>query len=406
MHCGSHFRIGGPGSFPGRYGLALEAYCCKTYGHTCCEIDSLTIHSRAPGIGGRLRAATLSGMEANAAPTRSIRALLHAFDSTAELLAVARPGQGLANEVYFLHTSRSDFVLKVFDDEVGSWKPQKELAIHSVMRDLEIPSPAILLVDASKRVVPFTYSLSDRIAGEAFSRVLPSLSVEATCRIYRQLGDCMGRLHAITFSQFGDVHREDGELVVGPAYELGRDANGHYPGPFATWLEMHREIVEHRLNLMQGTVFEDLVPQIEEYFRSSHEEIDFDIVPRLLHMDLHPGNILVKDDRIAGILDVEESIVGHNEYDLMRTELANFRGQDPAYERAFMDAYTDHVSIDEGYLGRKYFYDVSRMLAWIRSLLLNANDVTSDHANRYRQAARAHLLSLIADHPTATGVNA
>ncbi len=327
-------------------------------------------------------------MEANRVPIESIRKLLHAFDPGPTLLHVDRPGQGLANEVYFLSTSKSDLVLKVFDDEAGGWKPRKDLAITGLMRDLDIPAPTILLVDASKRVVPFGYSLSERIAGEAYSRVLPSLSVEDNSRIYRHLGDCVGRLHATTFERFGDVHLEDGDLVVGPAHELGRDANGHSPGPFATWQEMHRAIVEHRLHLMRGTAFEDLVPRIARYFDECGDVIDFDVMPRLLHMDLHPGNILVEGGQITAILDVEESIVGHNEYDLMRTELGNFRGQDPAYERAFMAAYTAHVPLDEGYLDRKRFYDLSRTLAWIRSLILHGDRHTGE------QAARSHLVGL------------
>lgn len=330
-------------------------------------------------------------MRASRATTEAIRALLHAFDVRSELLHVARPDQGLANEVYFLKTSRSALVLKTFDDEAGVWKPRKELAIHSLLRELDVPSPDVLLVDSSKALVPFIYSLSERIEGKTLSSVLPLLSVDENRRIYRRLGDYVGRLHSTTFRHFGDIRPQDGQLVVGPAHELGRDRNGRLHGPFATWLEMHRAIVELRLHLMQGTAFENLVPRIARYFEEHGDVIDFDVVPRLLHMDLHPGNILVKDGEIVAILDVEESIVGHNEYDLMRTELGNFRGQNPAYERAFMDAYTDRVPLDEGYLGRKRFYDVSRTLAWIRSLIL--------HGDRHSgaQAARAHVEALIRD---------
>ncbi len=104
--------------------------------------------------------------------------LLHAFEPASELLRVARPGQGFANDVYFLKTSRSDLVLKVFDDGAGLWKPHKEQAICSLMRELDIPSPHVLLVDSTKTIVPFIYSLSERIDGDAYSRVLPSLSVD------------------------------------------------------------------------------------------------------------------------------------------------------------------------------------------------------------------------------------
>lgn len=66
-------------------------------------------------------------------------------------------------------------------------------------------------------------------------------------------------------------------------------------------------------------------------------------------MDLHPGNVLLNDGQVSAILDVEEAIAGHNEYDLMRTELANFRGRSPAFACAFMLAYGAHVSLDERY---------------------------------------------------------
>lgn len=336
-------------------------------------------------------------MDATRATSASIRALLHAFDPGSELLHVSRPAEGLASEVYFLGTRRSELVLKVFDDEAGAWKPQKELAIQSLMRGLGIPSANVLRVDVTKTVVPFSYTLAERIGGNAYSRVLPSLSVEENSSIYRQLGDYLGRLHATTFPQFGDVLEQDGQLVVGPARELAGDADDRWQGPFSTWLEMHGKIVEHRVHLMEGTEFGDLIPQVERYFRERAGEIDFAIVPRLLHMDLHPGNILVQDGEITGILDLEESIVGHNEYDLMRTKLANFRGHDPAYERAFMDAYADHLFLDEGYLSRKHFYDVSRTLAWVRSLILNAHRYSRDQAHRYRQAAHSHMLALLTD---------
>ncbi|MBA2470341.1 MAG: aminoglycoside phosphotransferase family protein [Chloroflexia bacterium] len=333
-------------------------------------------------------------MESNRATVGSIRTLLYAFEPASELLRVARPGQGFVNDVYFLTTSRSDLVLKAFDDEAGAWKPHKELAICSLMRELDIPSPSVLLVDSTKTIVPFIYSLSERIDGDVYSDVLSSLSVDENRRIYRQLGDYLGRLHLTTFSRFGDVRCQDGELVVGPAHELDRDAAGRLQGPFATWLDMHREIVNTRLKLMRGTAFADLVPRIGTYLQNHHAEIDCDIVPRLLHMDLHPGNILIRDGQMAAILDVEESVVGHNEYDLMRTELANFRDRDPAYERAFMDAYTGHVLLDEGFARRKHFYDASRTLAWIRSLILNSHAYPGDQADRYRQAARSHVESL------------
>lgn len=320
----------------------------------------------------------------------SIRAILQTFDRSLTLVDVTRPEQGIVNNVFFLGTLRTDFVLKTFDDDSGLWKPQKEAAMYSRMRALDIPAPVVLVVDASRTVAPFTYSLSARVEGRAWSDVHASLDDDQNTHHYGQLGFYLSRLHANTFAQFGDVHCRNGDLVVGSAYEPGEAR-----GPFTTWRLMHREIVNSRLRLIHGTAFEDLAPWIEDYFARTDGLIDFEVAPRLLHMDLHRGNILIENDRISGILDVEESIVGHNEYDLMRTELANFRGQPPGYERAFMDAYTQHIALDEGYLARKNFYDASRTLAWIRSLVLHGERYSKGQPAQSSHAARAHLMALM-----------
>jgi Ser/Thr protein kinase RdoA (MazF antagonist) len=244
-------------------------------------------------------------------------------------------------------------------------------------------------------VAPFIYSLSERIDGHPYSDVFASMSVVENSRIYDRLGDYLGVLHSRTFSHFGDVYRQAEDLVVGPAHELDRDATGTLRGPFARWPDMHHEIVNTRLRLMRGTEFEDLIPRIDGYFRERQKVLDCDITPRLLHMDLHRGNMLIRNGQIAGILDVEEAIAGHNEYDLMRTELANFRGHNPGYERAFMDAYTRHVALDDGYVLRKNFYDVSRTLVWIKSLILHGTAYSNYQAEQSSQAARAHLVTLL-----------
>lgn len=323
-----------------------------------------------------------------------IRAILAEYDPHCALLQRARPGSGIANTVLYLTTTREELILRIFADDVGSWKPQKERTIFAHMRSLGIPVPVIHKVDASKRVVPFIYSLSARIEGEPFSRAFSSLSDTANARIYAALGDYLGRMHATIFEQFGDVRATTHGLRVGPAHELIVGGKGRSPGPFARWREMHDEIVRARLHLMKGTEFEDLIPRIEAYFSRHQDTIDYEITPRLLHMDLHRGNVLVANGEVAGILDVEESIVGHNEYDLMRTELANFRGQAPAFAHAFMRAYGEHVSLDEGYRLRKDFYDVSRTLVWIQSLILYGDTYAKGLASQSHHAARAHLLSL------------
>jgi len=326
-----------------------------------------------------------------------VRVLLAAHDPHGDLVRISRPRTGISNHVLYLTTTREELVLRVFADDVARWKPHKELALSTHMASLGIPVPSIRAVDVSGQGVLFAYSLSARLKGEPWSTVCASLSDAANSAIHITLGDYLGRMHATTFDRFGDVYAAADGLSVGPANELDTGAPDQPLGPFATWREMHDAIVRSRLHLMRCTAFEDLIPVAEAYFARHQDEIDVEIVPRLLHMDLHRGNVLVADGQVSGVLDVEDSVVGHNEYDLMRTELANFRGQPPAFARAFMDAYGAHVHLDEDYARRKEFYDVSRTLAWIRSLILSGDAGARGPSSQSHHAAREHFHSLTVD---------
>lgn len=322
-----------------------------------------------------------------------IRALLDAFQPGLDFVRAARPAQGIASDILMVDTSRMPLVLKRYGDR-DAWKPRKEQAVFGWMRGLGIPAPEVLTFDTSCQVAPFAWSLTDRLPGEAWSSIAGALDMEANEHLYRQLGDCLGRMHATTFARFGDIGPGVDGLAVEPSHQLDH-VNGVAPGPYERWVDMHRDIVRTRLNLMRGTVFDDLIAPVAEYVVRHEHLIEGDIPARLLHMDLHRGNILIDRGRITGLLDVEEAIAGHNEYDLMRTELANFRGAPPEYEAAFLTAYQRHVPLDPSMRERKPFHEVSRTLAWIQSLLLHGTSYPpADLASNLR-SARTTLVSLL-----------
>ena len=324
-----------------------------------------------------------------------VRAILSEHDPLCELVRVDRPADGLVNRVLLLATTRGDRVLRIGADPSGDWKFAKEATLSAHLRTLGLPVPIVHEVDVSRLRVPVAYSLSERLPGQPWSRVFPSLTTGDNVRLSARLGDNLGRLHASTFDRFGDVVSTANGLDIGPVPELGPGPDGQAPGPFATWRELHGAFVDVRLRLMEDTDFEDLVEPTRIWFDRHATLLDIDVTPRLLHMDLHRGNILVHDGDISGIFDLEESIVGHNEYDLMRTELAHFRGQHPAFADTFFAAYGRHVGIDDGYAGRKEFYDVSRTLVWITSLIRHGDGYVLGNPDQSHLAARAHLLGLV-----------
>ena len=248
----------------------------------------------------------------------------------------------------------------------------------------------MLAADTSRRLVPFAYTLCESLPGVTLSRAYPDIHDAEKTDIYHHLGDLLGRMHALTFDRFGDVAEREGEVVAGPAQELAGEVGSANIGPFTTWREMHREIVRGRLAFLSRTEFHDLTESIGAWFGSHDNLLDYAIMPRLLHMDLHRSNILVAGGKITGVIDVEEAIVGHNEYDLMRTELAHFGDGEAALREAFFEGYNAHITLDAEYQGRRPFYEMSRALVGLRCLVVFG---CADPAEETRRArTRIHEL--------------
>lgn len=309
------------------------------------------------------------------------------------LRSIHRPKNGLTGSVFVLVTGEGDFILKVSRDPASDWKLDKERIIHGLLRSHGIPTPNVLVTDLSRCLVPFAYTLSECLLGVTFSQAYTDMDAAGRLDLYRQIGGFLGRMHSLTFDGFGDVAEQNGTITVGPAQELTGEAADTDVGPFTTWREMHRQIVRGRLSYLSRTEFRDLTEPIGIWFSVQEGLLDYPVTPRLLHMDLHMSNILVFKGEVTGILDIEESVIGHNEYDLMRTELAHFGDGYEALREAFFGGYTAHIALDAGYEGRKALYELSRSLVGLKCLVLYGSHTVLGLAEETRRArARIHEL--------------
>jgi aminoglycoside phosphotransferase (APT) family kinase protein len=288
-----------------------------------------------------------------------VAAVVAALDPTVRVDRVRAATNGFVNAVTIVHTTGPAYVVKA---PSASWKPAKEQRLHAHFRKIGVPAPQVLAIDDSQAVVPFTWMITECVPGQPWSEVAGTLDGETTRGLYRQLGDILGRFHTTTFDAFGEAHGSPGAMVAGPVHELGG------VGPFATWAGLHDAFVAERLAYLRTTTLADLAPAVETYLTANRSLIEGAVTPRLLHMDLHAGNIMVENGQITGILDCEESIIGDAAYDLMRTELAHFRETPLAWQVAFREGYEAHLPIEPSRPERQRYYEVSRTLVWIRSL--------------------------------------
>ena len=167
----------------------------------------------------------------------------------------------------------------------------------------------------------------------------------------------------------GDALRHLGELlarchqVTSPAYGLERDTligPLHQPNPqMASWIAFFRE---QRLLYMIGIAREsgELPAELERRLLLIADQLERYLIepaqPALIHGDMWKTNVMVRDGRVAGIID-PALYYGHNEMELAYMTLFNGTGPE------FFDAYTDQIVIEDDFFRtRRHIYNLYPLL--------------------------------------------
>lgn len=262
-----------------------------------------------------------------------------------------------ANILFKVKTNKGNYFLKFY--EAGDATGKKLASLYSLLLDKKIPVPKVIKYDDSSEVVKCTYLITAEVEGQMLCDMTMSDSEKEF--LYYDFGKIVSKIHSITFDIFGDTF--DGKTV-----EASAEANN--TGPFNTWKDMHREIINYRLRILENSVFADLIEPISAWFDKYSYLIDYDIVPRLLHIDLNKKNVFVKNNMVSGIIDFDDAFIGHNEEELMRIEIAHGTDVLPA----FLKGYTESVALDEEYAARKKYYYFSRLLVHIGCMIKFGGD--------------------------------
>ncbi len=271
----------------------------------------------------------------------------------------------LANQVYEVNCEDQTYFLKIFDSQEEVQNGRKLAKLYPFLEKNEIPVPKVIAF-AKHEEKP--YLILTKVKGTELRYALPEMTTKEKPDFYFDFGKNLAKIHSITFSQFGETI--DGK-TVSPYIEANNK------GPFQTWKEMHKELIEYRLNILQNTFFEDLIPPIRTWFEKYSHLIDYKVTPRLLHIDLNQKNMFVTDSKITGIIDFDGSFIGHNEEELMRIENAHFV-DDEDLRNIFLKGYTSILPLDEGYEKRREFYYFSRLLVHMNCLVMFKENYVAD----------------------------
>ncbi len=272
-----------------------------------------------------------------------------------------------ANTLLKVETEKKTLFLKIYDDDKKAKVGYKLAHLYPLLSSKGIAVPEVLRYDDSKELIQRPYLIMTAVQGRMLSDAIADMGPAEEISFFGKLGNMTARLHSITYDRFGETI--DGN-------EVGGYIEANDKGPFTTWKDMHKEIINYRLNIFKDSPFGDLINPISSWFEENSGLIDYGIVPRLLHIDLNQKNIFVKDNEVSGIIDLDGAFIGHNEEELMRIEGANF-SSDEELRQSFLKGYEQIIRLDDGYEKRRRYYYLSRLLVHIGCMIRFGDEYTN-----------------------------
>lgn len=216
---------------------------------------------------------------------------------------------GDAKETFLVEFEERDEVIVNFLTRINLEErfEVEDLIIQKVSKKTNLPVPEVLASDLSREKIPYPYFVANVLEGYNPTYRFKYLPTRQKKRILNQAGQYLGKLHRdFSLDEFGRFNYDSTkqELFL----------NG------GSWINVFMEIMERQFDEFQYEPYKELIPVAQETLQDNLNLINGDFQPVLVHQDYDPRNILVKRDKITGIVDWERAIAGHKEYDLFKAE--------------------------------------------------------------------------------------
>lgn len=214
--------------------------------------------------------------------------------------AIQELGAGLFNNTYIIETENERVILRVapakgadvFRNE--EWLMRREYAIQPYLSPVAQYIPKTLFADFTHQLIERDYVFQSFIQGEVWEDIRETLPESENLSLWYQVGEIAKQICSVTSDTFG--------------FPAPKPTFKQWSGFMVNFLEgMHQDLVQRGKDIPQIAAFVERV-------KACDGRMDAVTVPRLVHGDLWPRNILVKKDGekyvVCGVLDSERAYWG------------------------------------------------------------------------------------------------
>ena len=245
--------------------------------------------------------------------------------------------EGCRTTNYIVETneSQSKYILKVFFSTEQNYK--KEIKLLTKLKENEmIPVPKIYKISRHEIIQNREYAIYEYIEGKTIGQAISEGYVLEE-NFIREVARSLAKIHSYKFDKVGFL---DENLNIREGLP-----------PLITWYE---NFMGERAKKRLGNIIIDKINYIVNDNKKILIELDKDV--RLVHGDFQGTNILIKDNKLCGILDWEFVMAGHPLADI---------GQFFRYEEYFNDNLLQEFEKEyikcSGYKLSKDWYKISKL---------------------------------------------
>lgn len=164
--------------------------------------------------------------------------------------------------------------------------------------------PKIIKFGEFRSGISYLYIIYKKISGDNLAKLIDErkISFFSLKAIYRNIGKEIKIIHRKKFIGFGDINNSS---------KLGVEVKA------GDWYAFFSKVLGNCLNKIKKGYFAKDFFVLEKYVERGLLNIkNTKVIPTLLHGDLEPWNIIVRGERVVGIIDGEFAFSGHNLIDL------------------------------------------------------------------------------------------
>lgn len=222
-----------------------------------------------------------------------------------KISGISDPRSGVESDVYFFRLEHGpastrateDLALRLYTRVDAYRKSWHEFTVMRQLREAGYPVPHVLVVERDNSPFARPFLIMERVIGQEMWQLLNGASRESQRQVLTRLADLLVQLHSLDSRRFAE---DSGKRDADSFAELDR------------WLETFRELLTRFPIAGLEPVFEWLALRRKEVPRSR---------PAVVHSDFHPGNVLVRNDGTAVVLDWAGLEVSDPRFDLAHTLL-------------------------------------------------------------------------------------